>query len=201
MIVLMRHGQTVQAKGRCIGRTDIPLSDEGRAQARQAAEALAGIGFARLCASPAGRARDTLAPLADTEGLGADILFDLDEINMGTWDGLSFNDIRARFPDDYVERGIHFGDFRPPGGESFNDVADRAMAALDELASGPGPVLVVTHAGVIRSVLCRVTGHPMDNLFRFAPGHCQCTVLVSAGAGLELAAESVSPGEAALLLS
>ncbi|MBG0789890.1 MAG: histidine phosphatase family protein [Desulfovibrionaceae bacterium] len=201
MIVLMRHAHTAQAKGRCVGRTDVPLSVQGIAQAEEAAEALSGAGFVRLCASPSGRARDTLAPLADCLSMRADVLFDLDEIDMGEWDGLFFSDIRARFPDAYAERGSRFGGFRPPGGESFNDAADRAMAVLGRLASGPRPVLAVTHAGVIRAVLCRLTGHPMDDPFRFAPGHCRCTLLTPTEAGLDLAAENLSPADVASYLS
>ena len=193
MIVLMRHAHTDQAKGRCVGRTGVSLSAQGVAQADQLAGALAGAGFVRLCSSPAQRALGTIAPMADHLDREVEVFPELDEINMGKWDGLFFDDIQARFPEAHAERGCCFGDFRPPGGESFNDVADRAMPILAKLAAGDGPVLAVTHAGVIRSVLCRVTGHPMDDLFRFKPGHALCTILASARNGFELVAENVEP--------
>lgn len=197
MIVLARHAHTEQAKGRCVGRTDVPLSIQGVAQVDRLAEALAEAGLVRLCSSPENRAVDTLAPLADRLGMKEEIIPGLDEIDMGKWDGLFFDDIRTRFPEAYAERGSHFGDFRPPCGESFNDVADRAMSALALLAAGRQPVFAVTHAGVIRSVLCRVTGHPMDDLFRFKPGHALCTILVPSQGGLELVATEIHPGEVA----
>jgi len=201
MIVLVRHARTDQAKGRCVGRTDVALSAEGAAQADRLAGSLADAGFARLCASPSKRALNTLAPLSVRLDREAEVIPELDEIDMGEWDGLFFDDIRVRFPEGYAERGTRFGDFRPPGGESFNDVADRAMHALARLAAGPQPALAVTHAGVIRSVLCRVTGHPMDDLFHFSPGHGLCTILAPAGEGLELAADAVAPGDVAAYLS
>jgi probable phosphoglycerate mutase len=200
MIVLVRHARTDQAKGRCVGRTDVALSDEGVAQAERLAASLADAGFVRLCASPARRALNTLAPLAARLDREAEIIPELDEIDMGEWDGLFFDDIRTRFPAGYAERGVRFGGFRPPGGESFHDVADRAMSALVRLAAGPQPVLAVTHAGVIRSVLCRVTGHPMDGLFRFEPEHGMCTILAPAGKGLELVADAVIPDDVASYL-
>ncbi|OIQ51468.1 Phosphoserine phosphatase 1 [Pseudodesulfovibrio hydrargyri] len=190
MIILVRHGRIENGKGRCVGRTDVPLSPDGLAQARNLADELGALPFARLCSSPADRALATLGPLAGRLGLEVEPLPALDEIDMGEWDGLSFDEIRKRFPYEYVERGKRLGRYRVPGGESFEDVAERAMGALEELARGPRPVLAATHAGVIRSVLCRVTGHPLDGLFRFTPGYARCTVLRADGA-FELVADDV----------
>jgi probable phosphoglycerate mutase len=190
MIILLRHGRIEDGKGRCLGRTDVPLSADGRAQARELAEELSAIPFARLCSSPADRALASLKPLSAKLGLEVKSLPALDEINMGEWDGLDFDTIRRRFPEEYAARGKRLGRYRVPGGESFEDVAERAMAALEELARGPQPVLAATHAGVIRSVLCRVTGHPLDELFRFTPGYARCTLLRTDGA-FELVADDV----------
>jgi probable phosphoglycerate mutase len=190
MIVLLRHGRTEGGKGRCVGRAAVPLSPQGLAQALDLADDLGAIPFARLCSSPASRTQATIGPLAARLGLGVDILPALDEIDMGAWDGLSFDEIRARYPDEYAARGRQLDRYRAPGGENFEDVAERAMAALAELAAGPRPVLVATHAGVIRSVLCRVTGHPLEGLFRFSPGCGRCTVLRPNGR-FELVAEDV----------
>lgn len=186
MIILVRHGQTMHGTGRCIGRTALPLSPEGQEQAENLAELLSGAGFARLCASPSGRAQDTLAPLAQRTGLRPDLLPELDEIDMGEWDGLPFDEIQNIFPDLYALRGKAFSGFRAPGGESFNEVAGRAMTAVAALAKGPLPVLAVTHAGVIRSVLCSLTGHPMDDLFHFSPENARCTAVRLNGGALEL---------------
>lgn len=195
MIVLTRHAQTTGGTGRCIGQTPLPLSDTGVAQTYSLADTLCDAGFVRLCTSPSLRAIATITPLADRLDMAPDIIPELNEINMGTWDGLPFEDIRSRFSKAYTERGTRFDDFRPPNGESFNDVADRALTALNWLATGPQPVFVVAHAGVIRSVLCRVTNHPMDDLFHFTPSHAHCTLLEPTPKGLKLIATEVSPAE------
>ena len=201
MIVLMRHARTEGGEGRCIGRTPLHLSAEGREQAGRVAAHLAGCGFVRLCASPALRAVDTLHPLAERLGMEPDILPELDEIDMGEWDGLPFDEIRRRDPGAYAERGREFAAFRPPGGESFSDVAQRAMAVLHSLSAGPQPVLAVTHAGVIRAVLCRLTGHPLDDLFHFSPEHTACTLVRAEPEGLRLVGVGVpAPMVRSLLL-
>ncbi|EGB13368.1 Phosphoglycerate mutase [Pseudodesulfovibrio mercurii] len=187
MIVLLRHARTEGGRGMCVGRTPLLLSPEGHVQALDLAGCFVEIPWARLCSSPARRARETLSPLAARLGRVVDILPALDEIDMGAWDGLPFEVLRERFPEAYAARGQGLGRFRVPGGESFADVADRAMAVLEELARGPQPVLAATHAGVLRAVRCRLTGHPLDDLFRFTPGNAQCTVLGTDG-GLSLAA-------------
>ncbi|MEF2230097.1 MAG: histidine phosphatase family protein [Pseudodesulfovibrio sp.] len=194
MIVLMRHARTRGGRGRCIGRTPLELSSEGRVQAARAAAGLAGCRFARLYSSPARRALDTLAPLAEILHLEPRVAPGLDEIDMGEWDGLAFDEIRARDPEGFAARGRGFASFRPPGGESFADVADRAMEVLRVLAADPQPVLAVTHAGVIRAVLCRLTGHPLDDPFHFSPGYGVCTVVRPGPEGLRLAATGMAPG-------
>lgn len=202
MIVLLRHGATEGAEKRCIGRTDVPLSRLGRDQAGELARTLSRLQFARICASPLQRAVDTVRPLAVSLGMGSavEVVPGLAEINMGEWDGLSFTEILTRFPEEYAERGNCLGDYRTPGGESFNDVADRALAVLLELAKGPLPVLCATHAGVIRSVLCRVTGHPMDNLFHFKVPNGVLVPLKPVGSGLEVLDAKASPQEIARLI-
>lgn len=194
MIVLLRHCRPTGGDGLCVGRTPLQLSADGELQARALAEELGAVPFARLCSSPAIRARHTLGPLAERLGMPVAILPEVDEIDMGAWDGLAFADIRERFPEEYAARGRRFGCFRAPGGESFEDVADRVMVALERLAEGKLPVLVATHAGAIRAALCRVTGHPLDDLFRFKPGYARCTVLRREGNGLALEADDLDAG-------
>lgn len=201
MIVLMRHALVQGGEGRCIGRTELPLSGDGRKQAHGLAEIFYGIGFNRLCSSPARRALDSVAPFSEVSDLQVEVFEGLREIDMGVWDGLPFDEIRERFPQEYAARAARFGEYRVLDGESFNEVADRAMAVLAELAGGTQPVLAATHAGVIRAVLCRLTGHPMDDLFRFRPEPLDCTVIRPDRGGLTVIVESVRPMELARMLN
>ncbi len=89
----------------------------------------------------------------------------LREINLGDWEGFSFEEIRERFPEEYAARGRDIENWRPPGGESFADCCARVTGALAEIVAGSqGNVLLVGHAGVNRLILCSVLGIPVRNL-------------------------------------
>ncbi|WP_018123351.1 histidine phosphatase family protein [Desulfovibrio oxyclinae] len=193
MIVLMRHAGTEGGAGRCIGRAPLALSSAGRKEANQLGDELCDLGFVRLCTSPSQRAMVTLLPLAEKLGLETEAFPALDEIDMGIWDGLSFDAIRKRHPEAYAQRGRALGTFRVPGGESFVDVAERAYSCLVKLFPGPQHVLAVTHAGVIRSLLCRLTGHPLNALFDFKPEHLGCTILTHKDGCPNLVATDLTP--------
>nr|WP_239057834.1 histidine phosphatase family protein [Pseudodesulfovibrio sp. JC047] len=191
----MRHARTAGASGRCIGRTPVPLSEAGREQVRQLVTSVGCIKFRRLCTSPAQRAVDTITPMALIHDLQVQTVPELNEIDMGAWDGLPFDEVRQKYPDRYAERGNQFAEFRPPNGESFSDVAARAMPMVERLAQGQRPVLAVTHAGVLRSILCRVTGHPLDDLFHFKPEYVRSVVFRWENDRLTLRAFNVAPDD------
>jgi len=188
MIALIRHAEALGAEGRFIGRTDLPLSALGRDQASALAQALDGARIATLAASPLARARDTAAPLAQRLGLHPVIVPGLAELDMGSWEGRLRAEVKAGEPEAYARRGEDFGRFRPPGGETFAELADRAMAALGELSRLPGPVAAVAHAGVIRVLVCAILGAPLSRLFRLTPDHTRLTVLIPATVGWRVAA-------------
>lgn len=192
MIILMRHARTVGGEGRYIGRTALTLSEKGRQQAAQLSESLGSTPLVTLWSSPAKRCQETAGYFAKRLGLKVRCLAELDEIDLGTWDGLRFEEVRAADPQGYAERGSSFATFRPPNGECFNDVADRALKALHILAAQPDPVLAVTHAGVIRSLLCRLTGHPVSDLFHFSPKHLECAIVRPTTEGFRVTATDLT---------
>ena len=158
LITLVRHGQTDWNLARRIqGATDVPLNETGRADARAAAELLAGDAHHAVYASPLVRAHETARIIADHLALGEPALVpDMRERTFGDGEGL--------LVEQYLER---FGDWHAvvPGAETLDEVGDRALAALDVIArdarrrSAPTveSVIVVTHGGVIRSILNRVS--------------------------------------------
>ncbi len=106
------------------------------------------------------------------------------EIALGAFEGLSPAQARDRFPEEFRRRGEDFAGFRPPGGESFADLAARVAPAFGRLAAGAaGPLLLVGHAGVHRVLLCGLLGLPLKNLFRLPQDHAGLTRLVPDGAG------------------
>lgn len=171
-LVLVRHAETAwNVEGRHQGRgCDIGLSEAGQAQARALADRLAGMAWTRVAASPLKRARET----ADLLLGGADFRLildpDLEEISHGAWEGLLASEVRQRWPEvqrDWRERPDQV---RLPGGETLAEVQARAWAALERLTQGLGgedTLLVVTHDGVNRVLLCRVLGLPLARVWAF----------------------------------
>jgi len=171
-ILLARHGETLwNVEGRHQGQTcDIPLSDRGRAQAQALGRRLAGLEIARAVASPLLRARET----AELALAGRPLVLGLDprlvEISHGDWEGRLAQDIQAEQP--ALRRAWRETPHlvRLPGGESFQDVAERAWPAFREACSGAGPgevVLIVTHDGVNRALLCRILGLDLSRVWAF----------------------------------
>jgi len=147
VFALVRHGETDWNRERRIqGSTDIPLNDTGREQARATGELLASRRWTALVASPLSRAAETAHLIGEAVGLGEPELEPrLAERDYGEAEGLTGPEIDARYPD-----GTEV-----PGREPREAVAERAVAALHDLAARhPGEaVIVVAHGGVIRSVL------------------------------------------------
>ncbi|HKP19333.1 MAG TPA: histidine phosphatase family protein [Gaiellaceae bacterium] len=154
-ILLARHGETDwNVERRVQGHTDRPLNETGRAQARSLADELAGDEIDVVYSSDLIRAHETARIVADRRGLGVTAIPELRERDFGTWEGLTDDDILARFPDAH---------HRPWGdAETKEEMAQRVMEALRRIsaAHGGARVLVVTHGGPLRAVLthCGVEG-------------------------------------------
>ena len=148
-IVLVRHGETEWSRdGRHTGRTDLPLTENGRRQAELLRGALAEWGFAQVLSSPLQRALETcrLAGLRDS----AQTTDDLREWDYGEYEGITTAQIRESRPDWYLWRD------GCPGGEQAADVGrrvDRVIASL-----GEGDVALFAHGHVLRVLAARWIG-------------------------------------------
>ena len=147
-VLVVRHGRSVwNAEGRWQGHADIALDDEGQLQAAAAAEVLGS--FDAIWASDLQRARLTAQIIAELHGTGP-VLVDarLRETDVGPWEGLRHAEVEAGWPGFLAERR------RPEGFEDYGAAAERALAALVDIAAAHrgGEVLVVSHGGVIRAV-------------------------------------------------
>jgi probable phosphoglycerate mutase len=150
---LVRHGETEWARiGRHTGRTDVPLTDAGREQARDLGRRLAGHRFALVLTSPLSRARDT-AVLAGF-GTVARPDPDLMEWDYGSLEGRETADIRA----DYPGWSIWHGPW--PGGETIAEVAARADRVVARVRAGHagGDSLVFAHGHLLRVLAARWLG-------------------------------------------
>jgi len=151
-IIAIRHGETAwNVDARIQGQLDIPLNDVGRWQAQRLAAALAGEAFAAVYASDLQRAGDTARAVASAAGV--EVLFDagLRERAFGRFEGLTFPEIDARWPDEtrrWRQRDPHFG---PEGGEVLLDFYDRCVGTAATLAARHRgeQIVLVAHGGVM----------------------------------------------------
>lgn len=91
----------------------------------------------------------------------------LNEINMGEWDGKRFDQIKKQSPKEFEKRGKNIDTYKVPGGESFHDVSCRAVPYFEHcMNTSKKNILIVTHAGVIRVILCHLLKMKLADLFQ-----------------------------------
>lgn len=152
-VVVVRHGETEWSKdGRHTGKTDIPLTDQGRAEARALAPELRPWRFALVLTSPMQRAVETcrLAGFGDR----AQLRPDLEEWDYGTYDGKTSQQILDERP------GWSLWRDGGPGGEQAADVGRRVDRVIDEIRRTDGDVLLFAHGHVLRVLTARWLGEP-----------------------------------------
>lgn len=150
-IVLVRHGATEwSANGRHTGRTDLPLTADGRAEAEQLRGRLGGWQFALVLVSPFQRARET----AELCGLGdrAAVDDDLHELDYGDYEGRTTADIRKERPGWTVWNGAC------PNGETLEGAGGRADRVIARTAAADGPVALFSHGHFLRILTARWLG-------------------------------------------
>ncbi|MFI1352484.1 bifunctional RNase H/acid phosphatase [Streptomyces sp. NPDC020898] len=170
--VLLRHGETPltpQKRFSGSGGTDPSLSAIGRDQAERAAESLAARGtIEAIVASPLARTRQTAAAVATRLGLDVTVDDGLRETDFGAWEGLTFGEVRERYPDD-MNAWLADPKAEPTGGgESFAATARRMAVTRDKLiaAHAGRTVLLVTHVTPIKTLVRLALGAPPESLFR-----------------------------------
>ena len=149
-IVIVRHGETDWNIGRRIqGRTDIPLNETGRAQAREVAELLSDAGeWSGVIASPLGRAIDTATIITDRLGLPVPVIDpEVVERDFGTAEGMLVADAETRWP------GLEV-----PDAESLAALAERGAAAVERRREAAPGSIVVAHGALIRAALTTLSG-------------------------------------------
>ena len=146
MLIMLRHGRTeANAQGLLQGRIDPPLDDLGRQQAAAAAAWLGSVD--RVIASPLQRAQQTAG------AFGVDVETDerFIELNYGEWEGRPVGDV----PAETWQAWRSDLDFRPPSGETLNELGTRVRTALDELVAQAerSNIVVVSHVSPIKAAV------------------------------------------------
>lgn len=167
-LLVTRHGQTQWGvEHRICGRTDIPLNDAGRQQARQLAEALRARPIDLILTSPMERARETAQIIASACGAPVQAEPRLIEQNYGIYEGKDQRD------PDFWENKSRFA-WRYPGGESMFQLAHRVYGVLDELREKypDKTVLIVCHGGVCRVLRTYFMDVTNEEFRAFSMGNC-----------------------------
>ncbi|MFI9589708.1 histidine phosphatase family protein [Nonomuraea sp. NPDC052265] len=156
-IVCLRHGQTLwNVEHRFQGHSDIPLDETGVAQAARAASLLASLRPTLIVSSDLQRAHDTALALGRLVGLDVSVDKDFRERGGGQWEGLTRDEIAARWPEEYVA-------WEAPDGEPVSEVAVRVAASMRKWASqlgDDGLLVVASHGAALRLGICELLGLP-----------------------------------------
>jgi broad specificity phosphatase PhoE len=159
-ILLARHGETDwNREKRWQGLADLSLNERGREQARALAEALEAVPIRAVYASDLRRAYETAVVVAERKGLEVTPMQELREVDVGSWTGLSYDEVKERFPDAYAQMRSRSGTGWESG-ETYAEMGRRVLEAMRRIArEHPGDaVLVVTHSGPIRTVQAHALG-------------------------------------------
>jgi broad specificity phosphatase PhoE len=164
----IRHGETAwSAERRFAGARDVPLADAGLRQCEAVAQALAGEAVAAVYASPLERARTSAEIVAKPHRLAVQVEPAFREMAFGAWEGLTREEVAARFPDAYDvwRRAPHR--LALAGGERLDEVAARVAAGLAALmdACAGRTVILVSHAIVTRLLVLEALGLGLERLW------------------------------------
>lgn len=176
LITLLRHGD-VHGRAQVLrGHRDEPLSDTGWRQLQRVWDASTPA-FTHIASSPLQRCLAFASQQATQHALPLTTLETLCEIDFGDWDGLTLAEAKAYNPDCFTQFEQDTFNWQPPNGESYRAFRLRVRSAIHTLhATQAHHLLVVTHGGVIRSLLCELLGLSPDSAARIGVplgGYCQ----------------------------
>ncbi len=183
-LVLVRHGVTAHTVDKRfsggLAGSNPGLTDEGRAQVRATADWLAPLAddIDAVVASPVRRTHESAEILGVRLDKSVVTEDGLAEMEFGTWDGMTFAEIRDQYPDE-MDAWLGSLDHTPGGGESLRGVEKRVLASLDRLLAefAGRTVLVVSHVTPIKVLVAHALGAPLDSVYRMEMAPASVTVL------------------------
>ena len=175
---LVRHGETVWNKaGKFQGRTDIDLSPLGLKQADKAAEWLKNKKVDSIISSPLIRAAHTAELIAGEQGISIEYDSGLMELSFGQWEGLTFDQINAKWPGMMDQMFRNPDGIELPGGESFNQCQKRCMETMNRLISRKKrkTYVIVSHGAALRTIICGMIHIPLSCSWNLALSNASIT--------------------------
>jgi probable phosphoglycerate mutase len=179
-IYLVRHCEPVLPNKTpiCIGVSDIPLSETGRLQAVDLRNYFSNISYSAIYSSPLRRAKET-AKIISNGKFKVEIKDNFAEFNIGKWDGMSFAEIKEKYPIEYEERGKDLENYIVDGGESMAMCRVRSLGELwKTICESRGDIIVVAHAGVNRTILSSILNIHIKESFAFKHEYGSINVLI-----------------------
>lgn len=167
-IHLVRHGQVVgHDTPRYNGQTDVALTELGIGQYHRLAQRLASTRLAACYSSDLSRCVSGAEIICARSGIRPVRLPELRELNIGIWEGLSWDEITQRWPEEWQARLADLVNYRVPQGENLLDLQARVMPVIDGIVERHrgDEVLVVGHGGVNRVILLNAMGAPLTSMF------------------------------------
>jgi alpha-ribazole phosphatase len=168
-VYLMRHGEVANGgEKRYNGHIDVDITRNGVQQMHRLAGMLEGKNIAAVYSSDLIRSTKGADIISQRIGTSYTPLRELRERSVGAWEGLTAEEIKARFPDEYLLWRADLLNYRPPGGECLLDVKERILPVFKKLvATHPGQeIALLLHGGVNRVIVADALGLDMMNLFR-----------------------------------
>ena len=169
-LILVRHGHCDKSGTYC-GSTDAPLTEKGLSQASAVAKKIASVPISICYYSPLRRASQTAQIICSARRIRARPEPLLKEIDFGLWEGLTYAEIAARWPD-LAERWLTDpARVTVPGGEPFSALSGRIRRFLQNLSKEGSArnVLIVAHGGSIAALMMEVLGKPVSDFFKLLP--------------------------------
>lgn len=166
-LLLIRHGQTDwNLEQRFQGQSDIPLNETGRKQVQALAERLAAEQFDAIYSSDLQRAAET-AKIICVSQIHRDPR--LREVHFGDWEGLTYDEIKAKYPEPLAAWEADIFKNAPPKGETLEELSVRVQSMLDELHEKHDDqnILIVAHGGVLQTLICLALKLPPTMYWQF----------------------------------
>jgi alpha-ribazole phosphatase len=194
-ILFIRHAETDLAGTFC-GHSDPELNTRGRVQLAELVNRLRTENIGKVYASDLRRAHATGAAIADAFGVNCHVRTALREIDFGQWEGLTWKEIEQR-DETYARRWIaEYPRLPAPNGESYDDFERRVLDEVKFLSMNAEVegrcIVVVTHAGVLRTVLCTLNGCPEDDAWEQTRSNCSIVRHINATSTFAQTAEVAS---------
>ena len=184
-IIVIRHGRTAwnTAAGqgpRFRGTIDLPLTEDGQAQARATARRLASLPLTAIYSSPLQRAVVTAQTIAEPHGLEMQPVPGLGSMDYGHWAGQSYAAVSTRWPELYGQWRRDPFKVQIPGGACLSDLGDRAVAATHKILADHeegDTVVLVSHQAVTKALVCSLMGLPTTAYWLIHQDLCNLTRL------------------------